>query len=128
MRASVCEPAQAALQELVFLKTSNGWTKSYGLACPNLRDDQEVRDKLRWFSPSPLAERGRGGEVVSGLTPPLTPPRLRGGEFKSVVLTIAGFDPTGGAGTIADTRTIESFGCTAVAAITSVTFQNAEKF
>ena len=65
---------------------------------------------------------------MSGLTPPLTPPRLRGGEFKPVVLTIAGFDPTGGAGVIADIRTIESFGCTAVAAITSVTFQNAEKF
>ena len=45
-----------------------------------------------------------------------------------VVLTIAGFDPSGGAGIIADIRTIESFGCTAVAAITSVTFQNAEKF
>ena len=45
-----------------------------------------------------------------------------------VVLTIAGFDPTGGAGTIADIRTIESLGCRAVAAITSVTFQNAEKF
>ncbi|HEV2904703.1 MAG TPA: bifunctional hydroxymethylpyrimidine kinase/phosphomethylpyrimidine kinase, partial [Pyrinomonadaceae bacterium] len=62
------------------------------------------------------------------LTPPLTPPRLRGGEFQPVVLTIAGFDPSGGAGIIADIRTIESFGGTAVAAITSVTFQNAEKF
>lgn len=49
-------------------------------------------------------------------------------QTKPVVLTIAGFDPTAGAGTIADIRTIESFGCTAVAAITSVTFQNAEKF
>ena len=78
----------------------------------------------------PLSARGegRGGEVVSGLTPPLTPPRLRGGKFKPVVLTIAGFDPSGGAGIIADIRTIESFGCTAVAAITSVTFQNVEKF
>lgn len=47
---------------------------------------------------------------------------------KPVVLTIAGFDPSGGAGIIADIRTIESFGCTAVAAITSVTFQNAGKF
>ncbi|HEY5839776.1 MAG TPA: bifunctional hydroxymethylpyrimidine kinase/phosphomethylpyrimidine kinase [Pyrinomonadaceae bacterium] len=49
-------------------------------------------------------------------------------QAKPVVLTIAGFDPSGGAGIIADIRTIESFGCTAVAAITSVTFQNAEKF
>lgn len=49
-------------------------------------------------------------------------------QTKPVVLTIAGFDPSGGAGIIADIRTIESFDCTAVAAITSVTFQNAEKF
>src|SRR5688572_7147543 len=49
-------------------------------------------------------------------------------QSKPVVLTIAGFDPSGGAGIIADIRTIESFGCTAVAAITSTTFQNAEKF
>jgi hydroxymethylpyrimidine kinase/phosphomethylpyrimidine kinase len=49
-------------------------------------------------------------------------------QAKPVVLTIAGFDPSGGAGIIADIRSIESFGCTAVAAITSVTFQNAEKF
>ena len=49
-------------------------------------------------------------------------------QTKPVVLTIAGFDPSGGAGIIADIRTIESFGCTAVAAITSMTFQNAEKF
>ncbi|MGZ5483281.1 MAG: bifunctional hydroxymethylpyrimidine kinase/phosphomethylpyrimidine kinase [Pyrinomonadaceae bacterium] len=49
-------------------------------------------------------------------------------QTKPVVLTIAGFDPSGGAGIIADIRTIESFGCTAVAAITSVTFQNADEF
>jgi hydroxymethylpyrimidine/phosphomethylpyrimidine kinase len=49
-------------------------------------------------------------------------------QTKPVVLTIAGFDPSGEAGIIADIRTIESFGCTAVAAITSVTFQNAGKF
>src|SRR5438552_5987531 len=45
-----------------------------------------------------------------------------------VVLTIAGFDPSGGSGIIADIRTIEMFGCSGVATITSVTFQNAEKF
>ena len=49
-------------------------------------------------------------------------------QTKPVVLTIAGFDPSGGAGIIADIRTIESLGCTAVAAITSVTFQTARKF
>ena len=49
-------------------------------------------------------------------------------QTKPVVLTIAGFDPSGRAGIIADIRTIESFGCRSVAAITSLTFQNAEKF
>ena len=43
-----------------------------------------------------------------------------------VVLTIAGFDPSGGAGILADVRTILRFGCRPVAAITSLTFQNTE--
>ena len=45
-----------------------------------------------------------------------------------IVLTIAGFDPSGGAGVIADIRTIEALGCKAVAAITSITFQNAKTY
>jgi len=45
-----------------------------------------------------------------------------------IVLTIAGFDPSGGAGIIADVRTIEALGCTAVSAITSITFQNAKAY
>jgi hydroxymethylpyrimidine kinase/phosphomethylpyrimidine kinase len=40
------------------------------------------------------------------------------------VLTIAGFDPSGGAGIIADVSTIVRFGCRPAAAITSLTFQN----
>lgn len=47
---------------------------------------------------------------------------------KRVVLTIAGFDPSGGAGIIADIRTIEALRCTAAAAITSITFQNDQRF
>jgi hydroxymethylpyrimidine/phosphomethylpyrimidine kinase len=43
-----------------------------------------------------------------------------------VVLTIAGFDPSGGAGIIADIRTILALGCTPVAAVTSITMQNSE--
>ena len=43
-----------------------------------------------------------------------------------VTLTIAGFDPSGGAGIIADIRTFVSFGRTPAAAITSLTFQNSE--
>ena len=41
-----------------------------------------------------------------------------------VALTIAGFDPSGGAGVIADVRTFASFGCFPTASITSLTFQN----
>ena len=41
-----------------------------------------------------------------------------------VCLTIAGFDPSGGAGILADSRTFSAFGCTPTAAITSLTFQN----
>lgn len=44
-----------------------------------------------------------------------------------VVLTIAGIDPSGGAGIVADIRTIAAFGCFPAAAITSITFQNAKR-
>jgi hydroxymethylpyrimidine kinase/phosphomethylpyrimidine kinase len=43
---------------------------------------------------------------------------------KPVVLTIAGVDPSGGAGIVADIKTIAAFGCFPAAAITSITFQN----
>ena len=41
-----------------------------------------------------------------------------------VCLTIAGLDPSGGAGVIADIKTFSAFGCFAAAAISSITFQN----
>ncbi len=41
-----------------------------------------------------------------------------------VALTIAGLDPSGGAGVIADIKTFTAFDCFATAAITSLTFQN----
>ena len=44
-----------------------------------------------------------------------------------VVLTIAGLDPSGGAGIVADIKTIAAFGCFPAAAITSITFQNAQR-
>src|ERR1700704_4414869 len=44
-----------------------------------------------------------------------------------VVLTIAGFDPSGGAGVLADARALMAFGCRPVAAVTSLTFQDSEK-
>ena len=49
------------------------------------------------------------------LSEPNTPP---------VALTIAGFDPSGGAGVVADIKTFTAFGCFATAAVTSLTFQN----
>jgi len=45
-----------------------------------------------------------------------------------IALTIAGFDPSGGAGVLADVRTFAAFGLQACAAITSVTFQNSTEF
>lgn len=43
-----------------------------------------------------------------------------------VVLTIAGFDPSGGAGVLADIKTFAAFGCYGLAAVTSLTFQNTQ--
>jgi len=40
------------------------------------------------------------------------------------VMSIAGFDPSGGAGALADIKTFAAMGCFGTAAITSVTFQN----
>ena len=41
-----------------------------------------------------------------------------------VCLTIAGLDPSGGAGIIADIKTFSAFGCFGAAAVSSITFQN----
>ena len=49
-----------------------------------------------------------------------------GNSEQPAVLTIAGFDPSGGAGIIADVKTIQAFGCRPAAAITSLTFQNSK--
>ena len=45
-------------------------------------------------------------------------------EAKPVVLTIAGLDPSGGAGIVADIKTISALGCFPAAALTSITYQN----
>lgn len=41
-----------------------------------------------------------------------------------VCLTIAGLDPSGGAGIVADIKTFSAFGCFATSAVASLTFQN----
>jgi len=43
---------------------------------------------------------------------------------RPVVLSIAGLDPSGGAGLVADIKTIATLGCFPAAALTSITFQN----
>src|SRR5215210_5889248 len=45
-------------------------------------------------------------------------------ETTPVALTVAGFDPSGGAGVVADVKTFTAFGCFAAAAVTSLTYQN----
>lgn len=45
-------------------------------------------------------------------------------KVRPVVLTIAGLDPSGGAGIVADIKTISTLGCFPAAALTSITFQN----
>src|ERR1700756_2761339 len=45
-------------------------------------------------------------------------------ETPSVVLTIAGFDPSSGAGVTADIKTIAAHGCYGVACITAITVQS----
>ena len=45
-------------------------------------------------------------------------------ENRPVVLTIAGFDPSSGAGLTADIKTIAANGCYGVAAITALTVQS----
>src|SRR6185503_9804735 len=48
------------------------------------------------------------------------------GGKNPVVMTVAGFDPSAGAGVLADIKTISAFGCYGIAAVTSVTLQNTQ--
>src|SRR5215813_6983261 len=45
-------------------------------------------------------------------------------QVPAVVLTIAGFDPSSGAGVTADVKTIAAHGCYGVACITALTVQS----
>lgn len=52
------------------------------------------------------------------LTPPNKPP---------VVLAIAAFDPSAGAGVLADIKTMSAFGCYGIGVVTSLTIQNTQR-
>src|SRR5687768_4598993 len=45
-----------------------------------------------------------------------------------VALTIAGFDPSADAGVVPDIQAFAAFNCGAAAAVTTLTFQNADTF
>src|SRR5438046_4969947 len=47
-------------------------------------------------------------------------------ETPTVVLTIAGFDPSSGAGTTADIKTIAAHGCYGVGCVTALTVQSTQ--
>lgn len=47
-------------------------------------------------------------------------------QSQPICLSIAGLDPSGGAGIIADVKTIFAFGCFPAAAASSITFQNTQ--
>lgn len=49
---------------------------------------------------------------------------MNGENLRPVCLTIAGVDPSGGAGVLADIKTVSKHHCFATGAITSLTFQN----
>jgi len=51
---------------------------------------------------------------------------LHSNPSPTVVLTIAGFDPSGGAGILADLKTLAANNCYGVAAITAMTVQNTQ--
>ncbi|MDM7923881.1 MAG: bifunctional hydroxymethylpyrimidine kinase/phosphomethylpyrimidine kinase [Pyrinomonadaceae bacterium] len=52
--------------------------------------------------------------------------QLEPAEHQPICLTIAGLDPSGGAGIIADIKTFFAFGCFPTAAVSSITFQNTQ--
>lgn len=51
-------------------------------------------------------------------------PSYKTSDTPPIALSIAGLDPSGGAGVLADVRTFAAFACFPTAAITSLTFQN----
>jgi hydroxymethylpyrimidine/phosphomethylpyrimidine kinase len=71
-----------------------------------------------------ISDRDPGESPARDETAPGETREARSSGAMPVALTVAGFDPSGGAGVVADLKTFTSFGCFAAAAVTSLTFQN----
>ncbi len=84
-----------------------------------MRSGRVASDAKRSAPPFPTARlfELEPAHIMSANNNSQTPP---------VALTIAGFDPSGGAGIIADVKTFTAFDCFATAAVTSLTFQNTQ--
>lgn len=75
---------------------------------------------------APRGAKNQGGLLSSACSGSICKLLKEAPSDQPMVLTVAGFDPSGGAGIIADIKTFISFGCQPAAAITSLTFQNSD--
>src|SRR5215471_11842069 len=60
----------------------------------------------------------------NSLNSPISPNSPNSRLSRPVVMAVGGFDPSGGAGVLADIKTIAAMGCYGVASVTSLTVQN----
>jgi len=83
------------------------------------RCEQEESSHRRSYPAILFTERGEKPPIMSHLHP-------QGIAAPPILLTVAGFDPSCGAGIAADLKTFAAYGCYGVAAITSLTVQNTQ--
>src|SRR5271155_5713709 len=81
-----------------------------------------LQERDRLFSSWHREVAGTGGETDRTMSSH----NHNGHTAPPILLTIAGFDPSCGAGTAADLKTFAAHGCYGVAAITSITVQNTQ--
>ena len=100
------------------------WELSTGQAgaCLHLRHDGVKKDKE--LAVQRTARTGEGARPYTVLARPNFCYIARMAPTPPVVLTIAGFDPSSGAGVTADVKTVAALGCYGVACITALTVQS----
>src|SRR5207244_12502116 len=82
---------------------------------------------VHFFNPEALTAEGEKKGVLHkrGCLAPAPPHGMNASEKPPpVVLTIAGFDPSSGAGVTADIKTIAAHGCYGVACLSAITVQS----